>query len=56
MLSSVLRSDVAAQVSIRIMDTFVEMRKHLANNSFLLEKVYSMESQQIGACLSKMFV
>ena len=27
MLSAVLRSDIAIQVSIRIMETFVEMRK-----------------------------
>lgn len=31
MLSAVLRSDVAIQVSIRIMNTFVEMRHFLAN-------------------------
>ncbi|MCL2141426.1 MAG: ORF6N domain-containing protein [Methanimicrococcus sp.] len=53
MLSSVLRSDIAIQVSIRIMDTFVEMRKYLANNSLLLEKVYSMESRQIESELRR---
>lgn len=29
MLSAVLRSDIAIQVSIRIMETFVEMRKYM---------------------------
>ena len=53
MLSSVLRSDTAVQVSIRIMDTFVEMRKYLANNAFLLEKVHSMESRQIESELRR---
>ena len=49
MLSAVLRSDVAIQVSIRIMKTFVEMRKYLAGNSMLLEKVNHIEKQQIQA-------
>lgn len=49
MLSAVLRSDVAIQVSIRIMKTFVEMRKYLAGNSMLLEKVNHIEKRQIQA-------
>lgn len=36
MLSAVLRSDVAIQVSIRIMETFVEMRRYMANKSIIL--------------------
>lgn len=32
MLSAVLRSDVAIEVSIKIMDAFVEMRKFLSSN------------------------
>ena len=47
MLSSVLRSDAAIQVSIRIMDTFVEMRKYLAYAPFLLDKIYNVEKRQI---------
>ncbi|MCC8105705.1 MAG: ORF6N domain-containing protein [Clostridiales bacterium] len=47
MLSAVLRSEVAIQVSIRIMKTFVEMRKYLANSTLLLEKVNSIEIRQI---------
>jgi hypothetical protein len=43
MLSGVLWSDVAVQVSIRIMNTFVEMRHFIANNSLLFEKVSDIE-------------
>ena len=35
MLSAVLKSSVAIQVSIRIMNTFVEMRKYMANTSLM---------------------
>lgn len=47
MLSGVLRSDVAIQVSIRIMNTFVEMRRFIANNALLFEKVSSIELKQL---------
>lgn len=48
MLSAVLRSDVAIRVSIRIMDTFVEMRKYMANTSLLYERINAMEIRQIN--------
>lgn len=38
MLASVLRTDVAEEVSIRIMDAFVSMRKYISNN--LIEQRY----------------
>ena len=47
MLSGVLRSDVAVQVSIRIMNTFVEMRRFIANNALLFEKVSNVELKQL---------
>lgn len=47
MLSGVLRSDVAIQVSINIMNSFVEMRHFMVNNAFLLEKVSSIELKQL---------
>jgi len=47
MLSAVLRSDVAIQVSIQIMDAFVEMRKLIANNSGLLQRMEGIERKQI---------
>ena len=50
MLSSILRSDVAVFVSISIMRAFVEMRHFIANNTFLFEKVSSMELNRV-CCL-----
>ena len=47
MLSGVLRSDVAVQVSIRIMNTFVEMRHFIANNALLFEKISDIELKQL---------
>lgn len=47
MLSGVLRSDVAIQMSIRIMNTFVEMRRFISSNALLFEKVSSMELKQL---------
>lgn len=46
MLSAVLRSDVAIQISIRIMETFVEMRKYMANTSMLCDRMTAMEVRQ----------
>ena len=47
MLSSVLKSDVAIQINIRIMDTFVDIRKYMANNVLLYEKVNNIELKQL---------
>lgn len=47
MLSAVLKSDVAIQVSIRIMNTFVEMRKHMTSTSLLYERINTIETRQI---------
>jgi hypothetical protein len=47
MLSGVLRSDVAVQVSIRIMNTFVEMRRFISNNAMLFDKISHMELKQL---------
>ena len=47
MLSGVLRSEVAVQVSIRIMNTFVEMRRFIANNALLFERISSIELKQL---------
>lgn len=47
MLSAVLKSEIAIQVSIRIMNTFVEMRKYMAGNMLILDKVNILERQQI---------
>ncbi len=48
MLSSVLKSKIAAEINIRIMRTFVELRKAIARNpdyEQLKEKVRRIESQ-----------
>ncbi|MBQ9928804.1 MAG: ORF6N domain-containing protein [Lachnospiraceae bacterium] len=47
MLSAVLRSDVAIQVSIKIMNTFVEMRRFMANNSIVLNRINEIEVKQL---------
>ena len=47
MLSAVLRSDVAIQVSIRVMNTFVEMRRFMASNSLVLSRINEMEVKQL---------
>lgn len=47
MLASVLHSDVAISVSIGIMRAFVEMRRFIANNTFLFEKISDVELRQL---------
>lgn len=48
MLSAVLRSEPAVQVSIKIMDAFVEMRRFLASNALMFEKINEMEVKQLA--------
>lgn len=45
MLSGILKSEVAIQVSIKIMDAFVEMRKIININRNLYEKVTNIENK-----------
>ena len=47
MLSAVLRSDAAIQVSINIMNAFVEMRRFIANNTLLFERISNVELKQL---------
>jgi hypothetical protein len=47
MLSGALNSDVAVQVSIRIMNTFVAMRKTLASIAPLLSRIEATERRQL---------
>ena len=47
MLASVLHSEVAIKVSIGIMRTFVEMRRFIANNALLLERISNVELKQL---------
>ncbi len=43
MLSAVLRSDTAVQVSIQIMDAFVKMRRFLSSNAAIFNRIDSVE-------------
>lgn len=47
MLSAVLHSETAIEVSIKIMDAFVEMRRFMANNALIFERVNEMEIRQL---------
>ena len=47
MLSAVLRSEVAIQISIKIMNAFVEMRRFLANNALMFERINELEMKQL---------
>ena len=48
MLSAVLRSKIAIQISIKIMDAFVEMRRFLASNALMFERINEMEVKQLA--------
>ena len=48
MLSAVLKSETAIQVSLKIMDAFVAMRKALASIAPLLDRIETAERQQIA--------
>ena len=47
MLSAVLRSETAVEVSIRIMDCFVEMRHFIANNAVMFDRIRDVELRQL---------
>lgn len=47
MLSAVLKSDVAVQVSINIRNAFVEMRRFIASNALLFERISNVELKQL---------
>lgn len=49
MLSAVLNSERAIQVSIQIMQAFVHMRKFLSNNTFVFERLERLEMRQLEA-------
>jgi len=47
MLSAVLRSQTAIDMSIKIIDTFVNMRKFISQNASIFQKIESLEKRQI---------
>lgn len=56
MLSAVLRSEVAIRVSIRIMNTFVEMRRYTVNSELTYKKLNDIEVRQVTSdCERKSF-
>jgi len=46
MLSAVLRSETAVQVSIKIIDTFVNMRKFISQNALIFQRLDTLEYKQ----------
>jgi len=48
MLSAVIRSKTAIEVSIKIIDTFVNMRKFISQNASLFTRIESIEKRQIS--------
>ncbi len=53
MLSAVLRSETAIQVSIKIISAFVEMRKLIANHSGILQRMDRIECKQLTLDVQK---
>jgi len=49
MLSAVLKSETAIRVSIRIMQAFVEMRKFIADNAAVFQRLDKVERKQLEA-------
>lgn len=49
MLSSILRSSVAIEMSLTIIRTFVELRKQLINNALILQRINRIEIKQVEA-------
>ena len=47
MPSAVLRSDTSIDVSVRIMDSFVEMRHFVAGNAAMFEQIRAVELRQL---------
>ncbi|MCD6259089.1 MAG: ORF6N domain-containing protein, partial [Helicobacteraceae bacterium] len=48
MLSAVLKSDIAINISVKIIRAFVEMRKIISSNSLLFSKIEALEKQQMA--------
>ena len=48
MLASVLESETAVRISIRIIDAFVAMRRFISNNAHLFSRIETIEHQQLA--------
>jgi len=47
MLTGIIRSDIAIEMSIRLMNAFVEMRKFISTNALLLSRIDTIETRQL---------
>ncbi len=47
MLSAVLRSQTAVEISIKIMEAFVEMRRFILNNAAIFQRLEKIEQKQL---------
>lgn len=47
MLSAVLRSEIAIDISIKIIDAFIIMRKFIANNALIFQRIDKIEEKQL---------
>jgi hypothetical protein len=47
MLSAVLRSDIAVEMSVRIIDAFVAMRRFIATNARVFQRLDTLELRQL---------
>ena len=46
MLSAVLKSDIAIEISVKIIRSFVNMRKLISNNTLIFQRLESLEQKQ----------
>jgi len=46
MLSAVLKSDIAVDISVKIIRSFVNMRRVISNNSFISQRLETLEQKQ----------
>jgi hypothetical protein len=47
MLTGIIRSDIAIEMSIKVMNAFVEMRKFISSNALLLSRIDNIETRQL---------
>jgi len=48
MLSAVLKSDIAIDVSVKIIRSFVNMRKFISNNALIFQRLETLEQKQFS--------
>lgn len=46
MLSAVLKSDIAVEISVKIIRSFVQMRKFISNNALIFQRLETLEQKQ----------